>query len=250
MALAHRLLRAATGLRPSDVPQVVPLGVSYGLLLVTLYMVKPVRNSLFLSELGAERLPVALTLVALAGALMAGAVTRLGDRSSLARLVSAVFGVGAVSLVVFWGLLRGRGAPTAFVFYVGASLFSTFAASTVWLVAGAVLDARQARRGFGLIGALGILGAVVGGLVTRASVSAIGTLNLLPIAAGVLLVALALLSSSARRAPVKGRQRSLEKGPPLTQAIGHPLVRALALLTLLSAAVSTIEVSSMTGAGR
>jgi len=49
----------------------------------------------------------------------------------------------------------------------------------LWGTAGLVTDTRRAKRLFPLFGAGGILGAVVGGLVTRPLASAIGAENLL-----------------------------------------------------------------------
>ena len=68
--------------------------------------------------------------------------------------------------------------------------FATLAqAIGLWGTAGAVVDARQAKRLFPIFGAGGILGAVLGGLLTRPLASVLGVENLLLVWVGGLLVA-------------------------------------------------------------
>jgi ATP/ADP translocase len=78
--------------------------------------------------------------------------------------------------------------------------FATLAqAIGLWGTAGAVVDARQAKRLFPIFGAGGILGSVVGGLLTRPLAAALGAENLLLVWAGGLLVASALCRLSLGR---------------------------------------------------
>ena len=62
----------------------------------------------------------------------------------------------------------------------------------VWGLAGIVTDTRQAKRFFPLIGAGGVLGYVVGGLVTKPLAAWFGTPNLLLVWVATLVVAAAL----------------------------------------------------------
>ena len=62
----------------------------------------------------------------------------------------------------------------------------------VWGLAGIVTDTRQAKRFFPLIGAGGVLGYVVGGLVTKPLAAWLGTPNLLLVWVATLVAAAAL----------------------------------------------------------
>ena len=64
--------------------------------------------------------------------------------------------------------------------------------SAVWGLAGIVTDTRQAKRFFPLIGAGGVLGYVVGGLVTKPLASWLGTPNLLLVWVATLVASVAL----------------------------------------------------------
>ena len=78
---------------------------------------------------------------------------------------------------------------------------------SVWGLAGIVSDTRQAKRFFPLIGAGGVLGYVVGGLVTQPLASTIGTENLILVWVATLVVVVLLgakllsIGDPARRRP-------------------------------------------------
>jgi len=81
----------------------------------------------------------------------------------------------------------------------------------LWGVAGAVVDTRQAKRLFPIFGAGGILGSVVGGLVTRPLAPAIGAENLLFVWAaglgGAFVLSRLALGSATRTAGRRPRKR-------------------------------------------
>ena len=164
-----------------------------------------------LARLGRGRativIPVAMAVLAAAG--------RVGLEADLAWITPALW------------LLQGVG-----YFVLGLAL---------WGLAGIVTDTRQAKRFFPLIGAGGVLGYVVGGLVTKPFAAWFGTPNLLLVWVVTLVVAaalgLVLLSDAARG----GRRTGPEPGVrPLEQlTVGlrsvarSPLMRWLALGSIL-----------------
>jgi hypothetical protein len=114
--------------------------------------------------------------------------------------------------------------------------FATLAqAIGLWGIAGTVVDTRQAKRLFPIFGAGGILGAVVGGLLTRPLADALGTENLLLVWVGALILAAGLsvgsLSDGAGSGPVR-REASLLS----SIKSGYSYVRKSRLLTGMAAA--------------
>ncbi|HJL40832.1 MAG TPA: HEAT repeat domain-containing protein [Myxococcales bacterium LLY-WYZ-16_1] len=215
-------LRSALGLERGDLRRVLPLTGAYAAILTTLYVLKPARNALFLDQLGFERLPWVLILVAAVGGLFAVTYGRYAGALRTDRLVWwTLVAMGAV-LIGFRGLL-GLDAPWVyFVFFVWVQLFGLVATSLLWLWANAAFDARQARRLFGFIGTGGIAGAIAGGLLTGWIAPWIGTRNLLWLAAaGVGIVVLCLRWAPAIRAPQRVREpaRSSESNGSLARLL-------------------------------
>ena len=53
--------------RGLDWRRVLPMTVAYGIVMASLYVLKPARNALFLNRFGIDQLPFVLMLVALVG---------------------------------------------------------------------------------------------------------------------------------------------------------------------------------------
>ena len=93
------------GVRRRELPRIVPLASAYGLVLASLYILKPARNALFLDGIGIERLPYVLMLVALIGGGTALLFTRFTAAIRLDRLILATFVVSICFLIAFRLLL-------------------------------------------------------------------------------------------------------------------------------------------------
>ena len=81
------LLIRLTGARSRELSRIVPLASAYGLVMASLYVLKPARNALFLDQLGIAKLPYVLILVALVGGAAALVFTRLSRSTHLDRLI-------------------------------------------------------------------------------------------------------------------------------------------------------------------
>ncbi|HEU4356459.1 MAG TPA: hypothetical protein VFT27_12795, partial [Actinomycetota bacterium] len=149
-------------------------------------------SALFFDRIGTDALPLVYLLqgVTTFGEMLAltGVLGRLGPRR--AYLAAPL---GLATLVVI-----ERAIAAAEVDWIYPTLWITVAIATLvqgvflWGVAGVVVDIRQAKRLFPIFGAGGILGSVLGGLVTRPLAPAIGAQNLLLVWAGALAVAFVL----------------------------------------------------------
>jgi len=69
------------------------MGGAYALVMAALYVLKPLRNALFLEQMSVSNLPWALVAVAIAGAATAVAYDRLARRARVERIVAASFAV-------------------------------------------------------------------------------------------------------------------------------------------------------------
>lgn len=164
------------------------------LVIASLLIVKPVRNSLFLTRFGPEQLPYAFIIVALVSTVFALIYSRLAGRFALNRLIPFSIVSSAFCLTVVWFLLHSGYQPDWFIyaFYVGVAIFGVTMASQFWLLANYLFNAREARRIFGLLGAGGIAGGIFGGYMTRCLTPVLGTENLILLCVGFLCICLTL----------------------------------------------------------
>lgn len=165
------------------------------------YIIKPVRDALYLRSLGAENLP----LVYLAQAFLAGGFVwienRMFDRLRRPRFFVALYLFLVASLIVFWVAL-GRAVPPeplVFAFHLWMSLFFLVAVALFWSLSNEVYDLRTGKRWYGLVGASGLVGGIVGAQLARVLLSHVSPINLIPVGAAVLSLCIPLSLALIRR---------------------------------------------------
>lgn len=239
MALAG--LKKALGMevRREELCLILPVSLAYGLVMASLYVLKPARNALFLERLGIGQLPYVMLLVALIGGGAALLFTRFTGLVRLERLVLGTFLALMACLAGFWLLLPLGWSWTFYLFYIWVNLYGLMATSLLWLLAGALFDARQARRLFGPIATAGITGAILGGLGTGRIVRRVGTEDLLLVCIGLLALCLWLLYF-ARPAPSSRPRRSSPPASPLAAVARSELLLLIGGMAALSAVVATV----------
>ncbi len=196
------------------------------LVIATLLIIKPVRNSLFLTKFGIAYLPYAFVLVALCSAGVAYFYSKLSSKVRLNRLISTTLIISVISLILFWLLLfRGYSAPWFYFFmYIWVALFGVLTTSQFWLLANYVFDAREAKRLFGILGAGAISGGIFGGYFANFFAPVLGTENLILFGAGFLLVCMIILPFTWERgARERYREQVLRKKRTGSDDSSNPL---------------------------
>lgn len=127
------------------------------------------------------------------------------------RFIPLVYRFFIFNLAIFWLLLQSDAwrVETARVFFVWVSVFNLFAVSVFWSFMADLYRTEQSKRLFGFIAAGGTAGTLLGSLVTVALAGALGPVNLLLVAAGLLELAVfcaVRLERAAPRRPVEERQ--------------------------------------------
>lgn len=234
-----KMLGGLVDVRRQELSRVLPLTLAYGLIMASLYVLKPARNALFLDRLGVAQLPYVLLLVALVGGGVAVLFSRLTQRIRLDRLILGTFLFLMINLLGFRLLLTQGWGWSFYLFYVWVSLYGLLATSLLWLLANLVFNPREARRLFGLIGSAGIAGAILGGAFTGWVAQYVGTENLLLVCVGLIGACLLLLyrvrASGSAPAPRKGKGDG-----PLAAIAGSDLLRLLGGIAALAAVVAAI----------
>jgi ATP:ADP antiporter, AAA family len=171
-------------------------------------------DALFFARYGVGKLPL---MYALVGAVMFA--TTLGLAALLTR-VGRARAFLLIPAVIFAAALVSRAALEAHAGWVYAVLWlvRNIAQSTlilaVWGLAGLVADTRQAKRWFPVIAAGGVMGLVVGGVVTAPLASTLGSANLL-------LVWAALIAGATGLAWWLVRMQDISLAAPRSRARAH-----------------------------
>jgi len=198
----HRLLRTIADVRANEVRLTLLMGGYYFVLLITYYLLKPARDSLFLVELGAEQLPLVFMIIAVVVAPVVRLHRWAAQQLSVRALMTAATGVLIGSLVLLWAVLGWQQRWLFYVLYVWVSIYGALVVSQFWLFANYVFTAAQARRLFVVLNVGAMLGAFFGGEVANALVDGLGmaTRDLLLVTGGVLGASLVLVYAALRNA--------------------------------------------------
>lgn len=246
--------------RRSELPLTLSLGGYFFLVVATHYLIKPVRNAVFLENLGADRLPWVYigTAVVTWGVMVL--YVRLAPRWRLGPLITGTLVFLLANLLAFWWWLPG-GQWLPAVFYIWVKVYGVLLPSQFWLLAEEILDNRQAKRLFGPVGAGGILGSIAGSALAGWLAEPLTTENLLLLAGGGLVAATGVVLVVRRFAgstdhPAEpasgGREPGLletitGKRPPWGRSTrrrddrrSHQLLRSIAALLTLTIIVHTI----------
>ena len=242
------LRRAGIDLRPGEVTSAFLLFACLFLLLTFQITTKTVRQSTFIDSLGAEMLPLVYLLVAICSYPFLRLYSRLADRMQLKRLIIGTSLTVALTLMGFWALMRTGWPWVSVLFYVMISITFGLVTTQFWSFATHLLDPRQAKRLFGLIGAGGLLGGILGGQVARLTTAWFGTESAL-IAAALMLVGVAALiwgvqlPTKPAETPAKRKKEEEAKGgwAAIMQSRHLQMVALLVSITVIVAQIVDLQ---------
>src|SRR5262245_44537608 len=167
MTTAGKLFERFFDIRREEVNRVLLMSMYLLLIIASYSITKAVRDSLFVTKIGARQLPYVYLLIAAAMGVVSLVYSRAVRRLGLRRLIQTTSAVAVSNLVLFWLIFKDHSSVWFYVLYVWASVFGAITASQFWLMATHVFNAREARRLFSWIGVGGILGGVLGGALTN-----------------------------------------------------------------------------------
>lgn len=236
--------RSLADVRPEE-RRPAALMFAYGFLVMTShYVLKPVRNSVFVDRLGADDLPWAYVATAVFVTVAMLLYSRWADRVGERILFLGTLLFLALNLLGFrWWLEVDESLWSSGAFYVWGKASPLLLVSQFYLVGNCLFNTRQARRLFGPIGVGLVLGGIAGGSVAGWGSRIAGAENLLLLAAGILVVCaglvLALRPWTGGRPPVS--PRLLEEIPRDAVRIlrGSSHLRTIAVVLGLTVLVGT-----------
>lgn len=189
----HALLGRIARLEPGELPLLLASFFYYFTILTGYYIIRPVRDAMgtMVDRAELQNVFVVVFVVMLLAVPVFGYVVSTFQRR---RIVPVIYTFFVSNLLLYWLFLR-TGTQSAFVaksFFVWVSVFNLFVMSLFWSVMSSTWNSDQGKRLFGVIAAGGTAGSLTGPLIAQSLATTLGPGNLLPIAAGFLLVAMLL----------------------------------------------------------
>lgn len=202
--LFERFLSLFTVVRPGEGHCVYLLVLKGFLLMFSYYMLKPVRETLLLTDASAE---VGSYLAGASALLLLGIIPiysffyRRTDRNRLTQRITIFF---IANLLVFYALGK-LGLPLGIVFFVWLSIFNLMVIAQFWAFATDVFNAKTGQRLFAII-AVGVsLGATLGAIASAKLAEIISPYDIILVASVVLCLPPILSNRAERAVPAESR---------------------------------------------
>ncbi len=190
-----RIIKAATKVEPNELQATVLSFLFVFILMVAYFILRPVRDAMAsdwsraeVSWLWTSTFVFSVIAVTIYGGLI--------SRIRFSRVVPSVYVFFATTFAVFYFGSRYVADSTIVdkVFYVWLSVFSLFHVSVFWSFMSGLFSKEQAPRLFAIIGTGASVGAIVGPTIPTFFADNVGTMNLMLIAAGLLLIPVLIIS--------------------------------------------------------
>ena len=199
-----RLLRPFAEVQACEVATALVMAVTIFTILTAYYLLKVIREPLILLGSGAEVKSYAAAGQALLLLPVLRAHGAIAQRTGRLKLIAAVMLFCASNLVVF-ALLYRSGAAIGLPFYLWVGTFNFLLVATFWSFANDIYSPEQGKRLFPLIGVGSTVGALAGAGLASYLLRRLGPMELMLLAAGLLVGTLALFTW------VSGHQRCRPK---------------------------------------
>jgi len=183
-----RLLLPFGDVRAGEGADVLLLTLGVFLLLLAYYVIKVVRETLILSEGGAELKSYISAGQALLLLFLVPAYSRFASRVNRERLMLGVTLFFVANLVVFIVLATARTPGLHVAFFLWVGIFNLMVIAQFWSFANDVYTNEQGKRLFGIVGFGQTIGAILGGVVAHVLLGSLGVNALMLLAAAVLLL--------------------------------------------------------------
>jgi len=235
-----RIIRTATKIEPNELRATL---LSFGflfLLMLAYNILKPVRDALAPEWTDVE-LASLWTINFVFSAIAVSVYGFAISKGKLKNVIPGVYAFFAASFVLFY-LGAQTLADDAWInkaFYVWLSLFSLFHISVFWSLMSDLFSRQQAPRLFAFIAAGASIGTIAGSAITLVLARKLGTLNLMLVAASILVLIvplIAVLRGSVREGAARDGQELSVSGNPFagfSRFVSNPYLLGIAVFIFL-----------------
>ncbi len=191
--LLARCLKPIVEIHPGERLKTFLMFSYFFLIIALIYILKPVRSSLFLDEMGAQNLRYVYMGEGIFLIFFTIAYVQFAKRVSKRWFYLGILGFFLSNLCLFWLFFRLKIACLSAYFYIWVAAFTITMPTQFWTLANDIFNPNEAKRLFGLIISGGSIGGVLGGLLTHHAAHWLKTEDLLLVAAFVLLLCMFLI---------------------------------------------------------
>ena len=215
-------------------------------LLTGYFILRPIREVMGVTA-GPENYGLLFTATFIVMLLIQPIYGKIVSVYSRKQFIPLIYGFFGIVILALWGMFQVFGTQSvvlARIFFVFVSVYNVFVVSVFWSFMSDVYTKKQGKRLFGVIAAGGSTGGITGGLITAALVQKIGTINLLLVSCGFLMLCIFAVykvrrfaneSTENKEAPIGG---SPIEGMKLI--FSSKLLQQIALMTVMSVLIGGI----------
>jgi AAA family ATP:ADP antiporter len=241
-----RALSAFAPVRAGEGATSLLLAVNVFLLLASYYVLKTIRESLILTEGGAEVKSYAAAGQAALLLLVVPAYGALASRVNRIRLISWVTLFFISNLVIFAALGNG-GVPVGIAFFLWVGIFNVLVIAQFWAFANDVYTEEQGKRLFAIVGVGSSLGAWVGAYAAGVLFDSFGPYQLMIFSAVLLFACIVFSHIVNRRERSESVAEKRQSQEPLGKEGGFKLVLQSRYLLLIAFLIVLLNVVNTTG---
>ncbi|HXV27530.1 MAG TPA: MFS transporter, partial [bacterium] len=187
--------------RPEDKVKTLIMFFYFFFVIALVYILKPVRNALLITELGAHNLRFVYMGEGLFLIFIVWAYLQIAKRVSKKKLYDAGLTFFIACLGMFWFLFQMNVSYLSACFYIWVAAFSITMTTQFWTLANDIFDPDEAKRLFGVMISSGSIGGIAGGLFTQYAIRWLKTEELLLVAAGIVGLCLCLVNALWKHVP-------------------------------------------------
>lgn len=216
------------------------------LLLASYYILKTVRESLILTEGGAEVKSYSAAGQALLLLLVVPAYGAFASKVTRMRLIAGVTLFFVSNLLIFV-LLGGQGVPVGVAFFLWVGIFNVLVIAQFWSFANDVYTEEQGKRLFAIVGVGSSLGAWVGAYTAGVLFSRMGPFQLMLLSAVLLFACVGFSYLVNQRESLRRSAKGLQSSEPLGKEGGFQMVLNNRYLLLIALLIVILNVVNTTG---
>lgn len=168
-----KALLRITGLENEDLKPSALSFFALFFLLVSYYLVKPLRDSRFFLYFNPDQLPYFYLVSPVAALAITKIFNFFVERVSKRWILISTYGIMMICKVIFTVLMQFSNLWSTAVFFVWASVYFALVLSILWATINSVFQSEQAERCFGVIAIGATLGSIVGSKVSGLLVDSI-----------------------------------------------------------------------------
>jgi ATP:ADP antiporter, AAA family len=237
-------LKPVAEIRPEERFKTGIMFLYFFLTISLIYILKPVRNALFLGELGAKNLGYVYIGEGVFLIFVTSAYVYLSRKFPKKFFFASMLLFFASNLVLFWFLFQAKVPYLSAYFYIWVASFSITSTTQFWILANDIFEAQSAKRLFGLIISGGSAGGVAGGALTTQLVKFLKAEDMMLVAAGVIVLCAILIVTFWNRLTDGKTGHNTEKPQAQSTSEGKTPLKGTSYLIMLALIVMFAKMSS------